>query len=147
MRRSRRLQAVSRLMDRRQQGAARELRSSRDVVAHFEQQLAELSGYRAEYQKRLDELSSSGVTINKIREIHSFINKIDEVMAVLRGQIDEAHHQCQADIDNWVAQRTRNRVVDKVISRCQNDEERRVAGREQGDLEDRQQGLSSNKNS
>ncbi len=145
MRRSKRLQPIAKLADRQQQGAARELRSSREAAAHLEQQLVELSGYRADYQKRLSALSSSGVTINKIREVHAFINKIDDVIAVLKRQIENAQQQCQLDINNWVAQRTRSRVVDKVISRCRDDETRRIDGREQVDLEDRHQGLAASK--
>ncbi len=145
MKRSRRLQPIAKLADRQQQGAARELRSSREVVAHLEEQLTELSGYRADYQSRLNELSNSGVTINKIREIHTFVNKIDDVIFVLKGQIDSAHQQCRVNIDNWVAQRTRTRVVDKLISRCRHDEERRIDSREQGDLDDRHQGVASPK--
>ena len=137
MNRSTRLEPFARLADQRQQGAARSLQASRDELAHYEARLGELRAYRAEYAERLNKLGKAGSSATHIKRFLEFIRQVDEgvrqlesLIALSRGRFDQRREE-------WLAARSRFRVLDEVLTRARSEEDRNRQRGEQRESDDR----------
>ena len=137
MNRSTRLEPFARLADQRQQGAARSLQASRDELAHYEARLGELKAYRSEYAERLNQLGKTGSSATHIKRFLDFIGQVDEgvrqlesLIALTRGRFDQRR-------EDWLAARSRFRVLDEVLTRARSEEDRNRLRSEQRESDER----------
>ena len=137
MSRSTRLEPFARLADQRQQGAARSLQASREELVHYEARLGELKAYRAEYVERLQKIGKSGSSANNIKRFLAFISQVDEgvrqlesLIALTRGRFDQRREE-------WLAARSRFRVLDEVLTRARSEEDRNRLRSEQRESDER----------
>lgn len=80
----------------KQQEAGELLASAQAQLARAEEQLQQLSSYRAEYQQRFQQNSGRGVSIHSLLDGQQFMRQLDRAIS---AQADEVFHK-----ENLVAQ-------------------------------------------
>ncbi len=137
MNRSRRLQPIARIAERRQQDAARVLKESRDELDQNEARLEDLQAYREEYRNRLHRTGNGGIGASRMKGYLAFLGKLDEAIHQLETLIAAGRQQCEAKRDEWIASRARFKALDEVISRYRRAERRTQLRREQRNTDER----------
>ncbi len=131
MTRSRRLQPIARIADRRQQDAARVLKESREELDRNETRLEDLRAYREEYRNRFNRTGIGGIGASRMKGYLAFLAKLDEAIHQLELLIAASEQHCEAKRDEWIASRARFKALDEVISRYRRAERRTQLRREQ----------------
>jgi flagellar FliJ protein len=90
------LALVIELAKGKQQEAGELLASAQAQLARAEEQLQQLSSYRAEYQQRFQQNSGRGVSIHSLLDGQQFMQQLDKAIS---AQADEVFHK-----ENLVAQ-------------------------------------------
>ena len=135
MARSKRLSTVVQLAELAKQNAASDFANSRLDVETYESKLTELRACRAEYQ---DELLREGtLTGGRIQQLHTFIVKLDEVIAELEKLLmgkRMTHEQHRA---TWMGEHLHTKALTGVVDRYRAEEQRAADRVTQRELDDR----------
>ena len=77
MRRSRRLEPISQVVQSAERLAARALTACQRRVAAQEARLAELRAFRTEYQQRFQEAGRAGMNARQLQDFCEFLTRLD----------------------------------------------------------------------
>ena len=131
MARSKRLNPVLRLMNHRQQEAARRLGAYARQLEQQRQRLQELETYRQEYMQSFQGYILSWMIMSRMGDFHHFIAQLDQAISQQERSVENADKEYESCRQEWLSQRCSAKAVDKVVSRYQAEEQRLEDKREQ----------------
>ncbi len=115
----------------RMEAAERLLRLLKRKEDEARSRLAQLEGFRGEYQDRLRQSSSTGMDIQRFREYQAFIAKIDLAIKSQAAEVGEAHARWEQAHQQWLAQRQKVQAYETLATRHKDRETRSQDRREQ----------------
>ena len=139
MTRSKRLQPVVRVAESREQDAARRLGESQAELHRCQEQLAQLQAYRTDYAHSFHQAGAGGVDGARLQDFHTFLTNLDEAIAQQQARVQQAARVCEERRREWQATHTKTRMMEKVVGRAQQEEQREQDRREQRDTDERAQ--------
>jgi flagellar FliJ protein len=131
MTRSKRLNSVVKLMNHRQQEAARRLGLCAQQLEQQRQRLQELETYREEYLHSFQDYMQVGMSMSRVSDYHHFIAHLDQAITQQQQSVYNAGKEYESCRQEWLNQRCSVKAMDKVVSRHQADEQRLEGKREQ----------------
>ena len=139
MPRSRRLEPLAKVADKRQQDAARVMQQHREELARYQQQLDDMRRYREEYSRGFQERASDGVLGDQVKTFRIFLANLDEAIRQLETLIDIARRHHQDSREQWLETRSRHRALEQAVERFRSLEARDLVRREERDSDERTQ--------
>lgn len=128
------LQSLHDLASDRLEAATRRLAQLKQRWQAEEDKLAQLRGFREEYRRRLGETMSSGLDMNRMRDFHAFIGKIETAIAQQGIEIERCKAEWEEGQRAWLEEqrklKTYNVLKDRHI-RAERAKEGRIEQREQ----------------
>ena len=122
MKKSQRLQKISRVAENREQQSGQQLAQSRHQVEQQQQQLVQLRQYRDEYQQQFQQLGGQGMGARQLADFHNFISKLNDAI----GQQEQAVSNSQQVQDNhqrlWLEAHQRVKALHKAVEKRRADE-------------------------
>ena len=131
MARSKRLNSVAKLMNHRQQEAAKRLGLCARQLEQQRQRLQELEFYRNEYLQSFQKYIQAGMSMSSINDYHQFIGHLDQAISQQQQNVYEADKIYESCRQEWLGRRCSVKAVDKVVSRYQAQEQQLEGKREQ----------------
>ena len=128
---TKRLNSVVKLMNHRQQEAARRLGACARQLEQQRQRLQELEGYKLEYMQNFQDHIRSGMSMSRMNDYHHFIAQLDQAISQQEHSVNSADKEYECCRQEWLSQRCSAKAVDKVVSRYQAEERRLEDKREQ----------------
>jgi len=139
MTKSERLRPIVRISETREQQAAKELAAAMQRLQQAEARLAELEGYRNEYEKTFHGGARQGIGAEKLRDYRNFVAQLNLAIGQQGKKVSEAAAACEQARRAWLQTRTRTQSLDKVVENHRRAEIRGEACREQRELDERMQ--------
>jgi len=139
MKRSKRLKPVVRVAESREQQAARALGEAQTRLAQAKQQLEELCQYRADYGRRLQQAGASGMGAARLDDYQQFLHKLGQAIEQQTRTIAQAAREVEERRSQWYILRGKVRMLDTVVCRYQDAEERQALRKEQQEQDERAQ--------
>ncbi|MGE0080902.1 MAG: flagellar export protein FliJ [Thiohalomonadaceae bacterium] len=131
MRKSKRMEPVLRIAESREDKAAQEFAESQRLLGEHERQLAQLQGYRREYQMRLDSQAAAGITASRLIETHRFLAQLDKAITQQQMMVEQATRVCSQKRQRWLAARQKSQTFVKAKERFETLERQHDDKREQ----------------
>jgi len=137
MTKSERLQPIVRISESRERQAAEKLAAAMQRQQLAEARLAELEGYRNEYEKTFHGDARQGVGAEKLRDYRNFVAQLNLAIGQQGKKVSEAVAACEQARCVWLQTRTRTQSLDKVVENHHRVERQGKARREQQDSDER----------
>jgi flagellar FliJ protein len=115
----------------RLEAAERLLRMLRRKEDEARGRLAELKGYREEYQARLAGQGQAGMSIRQIQDYHAFLGNLEAAVSQQEGELDRAGLRWRQAHDEWGQLRQRVKAYETLAKRHVEEESRREERRDQ----------------
>lgn len=131
MNRSERMKSVRRYTASREDEAARAFEEANLAYRQQQQQLDELRRYREEYRSQMMDVGASGVSASRFNQFRGFLAKLDEAIKQQEQTLAQVGQECARRRQVWLEARAKTQIMDKVVSRCQDEEARSEARAEQ----------------
>ena len=131
MSRSKRLQPVQRITEKREQDAARALGEAQQHLEQLKWQLKELESYREEYRNHYQHSGRNGFSAQQLVQQQQFLAHIDKAIEQQQHAIHQAEAACEERRQRWFQARGRTQALDKVAERYRDDERQAQNRREQ----------------
>ncbi|MGB5305133.1 MAG: flagellar export protein FliJ [Gammaproteobacteria bacterium] len=131
MSKAKRMQPVARIAQQHSDAAARVLEDNRQQLAMKQQQLDELIVYRDEYAQGLRHKSRNGLNATQIRDYNQFLNRLNLAIEQQQLAMETACREIESSKQDWVGKQRRARVMDNVVDRHRQQEQRDHAQQEQ----------------
>ncbi|MDX1633470.1 MAG: flagellar export protein FliJ [Marinobacter sp.] len=131
MLRSKRLEVVLKLEQRREQAALDAMTAARQNLEQQQQRLVELRSYQADYRKQMRASQQGVVSIPKLQGWQAFIVQLDQVITQQERQVSQAENRFEAARKGWQQAYERRRGMERHIETCRQQEERERDQREQ----------------
>ena len=96
-----------------------------------EQKLEALLGYHAEYQRRLDEAMSMGMSIATLQNYQRFIASLEHAIEQQRGAVNQSERRIEHGHDDWRTRQKRLNSYDVLAVRRREAAQKAEARREQ----------------
>ena len=109
----------------RLEAAERAMRYQKRKEEAASQRLDELAGYRREYQSRYAHAGAGGLDIQRLRDFHAFLNKLDAAIAALEKELTLARERWQAAHAHWSTARAKVKAYEALAERHRLAETRR----------------------
>jgi len=117
MRKSRRMEPVLRVAASREDKAAQEFGASRRQLDEHERQLAQLQGYRREYQARFETSGAAGITAARLLDTRRFLAQLDQAIAQQQQAVSNAARLCEQKRQLWLRSRQKSQTFIKAKER------------------------------
>lgn len=131
MKRSKRMEPVHRLANESATELAHAYAARREVLDQERERLAQLGGFRREYEQKLAVSAGRGIDACRLRDYNAFLARIDEAI----GHQQQSLARLQADVDGlqrtWLEQRGNARALEQLLVRYHREEQRADAARDQ----------------
>ena len=131
MTRSKRMQPVQRVAEKRENDAAHRMSESRQQLAHQETRLKELQAYRDQYAAQFSERGNAGLDSMQLQDYRVFLSRLNEAICQQELVIAQCRSRHVLDQDQWTNRRCHTQAVDNLIERFRKDEQRQQHQREQ----------------
>ncbi len=131
MARSKRLNSVAKLMNHRQQEAAKRLGYCAQQLEQQRQSLHELEVYRNEYLHSFQNNIQAGISMSRVNDYHQFIVHLDQAISQQQQNVYRADKEYASCRQEWLSRRCSVKAMDKVVSRYQAQEQQLEGKREQ----------------
>jgi flagellar FliJ protein len=139
MARSKRMQPVQRVAQRREQAAIQKLGQSQQYLDAQRAKLEELREYRDQYARQFEDSGGAGLGAIRMRDYRIFLGRLNEVIRqqeAVVAQCDARHAQTR---EQWIATRSRSQAIDKVVDRFVRQERQQQDKQEQREQDERSQ--------
>ncbi|SFM17033.1 flagellar export protein FliJ [Marinobacter zhejiangensis] len=136
MLRSKRLEVVLTLEERREKAALEKLAEARQGWERHRQRLDELRSYHADYREQIRRGQQGVVQVRQLQGWQAFIAQLDQVIAQAERQLEQAARVMEESRKVWLLAYERRRGMDKYIVRCREQEQRTQEAKEQKQLDD-----------
>ncbi|WP_303289157.1 flagellar export protein FliJ [Marinobacter sp. SS5-14b] len=131
MLRSRRLEAVLTLEERKEQAALELMGEARKQVDAHKEQVENLERYQQEYRNQIRASQQGVVPVARLQAWQAFIAQLDQVIAQQQRQLLQAEQLFEARRREWQQAWERKRGMEKYIESCRQQEQREQDSKEQ----------------
>lgn len=131
MLRSKRLQVVLSLEERREQEALERLGQARERLQQQQGQLADLRRYQQEYRERIRQQRQGQVSASLLHSCQAFISQLDTAINQQQRAVDMAAREFESRRQEWLQARERRRGMEMYIDSCRRQEQREQDARDQ----------------
>lgn len=137
MDKSKRLEPIVGLAKNSERDAARALGQALAQLDQEMAQLQQLTDYKKDYERRLGESASHGMSAQAVNEYREFIAKLAQAIEQQQEAVGRARAELEDKKRFWFARRGRSRALDAVLERYLKDEQKALDRKEQRDHDDR----------
>ncbi|ODM31971.1 flagellar export protein FliJ [Marinobacter adhaerens] len=131
MLRSRRLEVVLSLEERKEQEALERMGEARKLVEQQREQVQNLNRYQQEYRDQIRNSQQGVVQVSRLQAWQAFIAQLDQVIRQQQKQLQQAEQVFEARKQEWQQAWERRRGMEKYIETCRQQEQREQDLREQ----------------
>jgi flagellar FliJ protein len=131
MQRSRRLQPVLALEERKEREALERMGEARQQLEAHQQQVDNLERYQREYRNQIRASQTGVVPVARLQAWQAFIAQLDLVIAQQQKQVQQAEQVFEKRRREWQEAWERRRGIEKYIDSCRQQEQREQDTREQ----------------
>lgn len=131
MLRSRRLEVVLSLEERKEQEALERMGEARKLVEQQREQVDNLNRYQQEYRDQIRGSQQGVVPVSRLQAWQAFIAQLDQVLLQQQKQLDQAEKVFETRRLEWQQAWERRRGMEKYIETCRRQEQREQDLREQ----------------
>ena len=131
MLRSRRLEAVLTLEERKEQAALELMGEARKQVDAHKEQVENLERYQQEYRNQIRASQQGVVPVARLQAWQAFIAQLDQVIRQQQVHLEQAEKVFEARKQEWQQAWERRRGMEKYIDTCRQQERREQDLREQ----------------
>lgn len=139
MKRSKRLEPVVKVAENRKQQAAKALGDSQSALQQAEQRLEELKNYREEYIRRFHANGAQGMSAVQMGDYRLFLSNLSRAIEQQTELVEQAAAVVEQQRQQWFNRHGKVKMLDKVVSRIQADEQRVVDKKEQMEQDEQAQ--------
>ena len=136
MARSKRLSSVAKVMQHREQDAARRVGLSAQQRDHQRLRLDELISFKTEYLGQFQSLTKGGTGANVLHDYHQFLNHLELAICQQQQCVEVADNEYESFRREWLTHKSTQKAVDKVVSRYQTQEQVAQSRREQHEIDE-----------
>ena len=137
------MQPIADHAEQKEQTAVRVFVAAQDKLAAAEQQLAQLMGYRQEYEDKLQSSQTAGLGIQRIRDFYGFLEKLNLTIEQAYLEIETCKQLCEKKKLLWLACRSRRRALNLVVEKYQLEEFKQQERAEQKEMDEHAQRIVS----
>ncbi len=116
------MEPVLRVAASREDKAAQEFGASRRQLDEHERQLAQLQGYRREYQARFETSGAAGITAARLLDTRRFLAQLDQAIAQQQQAVSNAARLCEQKRQLWLRTRQKSQTFIKAKERFETQE-------------------------
>lgn len=131
MLRSRRLEVVLSLEERKEQEALERMGEARKLVEQQREQVQNLNRYQQEYRHQIRNSQQGVVQVSRLQAWQAFIAQLDQVIRQQQKQLEQAEQVFEARKQEWQQAWERRRGMEKYIETCRQQEQKEQDLREQ----------------
>jgi len=131
MLRSKRLQVVLSLEERREQEALEGLGQAQERLQQQRVQLENLRRYQQEYQERIRQQHRGKVSASQLHSWQAFIGQLDTAIRQQQQQVDVVTREFESRRQAWLQARERRLGMERYIDSCRRQEQREQDARDQ----------------
>lgn len=131
MLRSRRLEVVLSLEERKEQEALERMGEARKLVEQQREQVQNLNRYQQEYRDQIRNSQQGVVQVSRLQAWQAFIAQLDQVIRQQQKQLEQAEQVFEARKQEWQQAWERRRGMEKYIETCRQQEQKEQDLREQ----------------
>ena len=124
MLRSRRLEVVLTLEQRKEKEALEQMGEARKLVDQQRQQIEDLNNYQQEYRNQIRSAQHGVVPVVRLQAWQAFIAQLDQVIVQQKKQLEQVEQVYEARRREWQQAWERRRGMEKYIESCQQQEQR-----------------------
>lgn len=124
MLRSRRLEVVLTLEQRKEKDALEQMGEARKLVDQQSQQIDDLNNYQQEYRNQIRSAQHGVVPVVRLQAWQAFIAQLDQVIVQQQKQLEQLEQVYEARRREWQQAWERRRGMEKYIESCQQQEQR-----------------------
>ncbi len=124
MLRSRRLEVVLTLEQRKEKDALEQMGEARKLVDQQRQQIDDLNNYQQEYRNQIRSAQHGVVPVVRLQAWQAFIAQLDQVIVQQQKQLEQLEQVYEARRREWQQAWERRRGMEKYIESCQQQEQR-----------------------
>ena len=124
MLRSRRLEVVLTLEQRKEKDALEQMGEARKLVDQQRQQIDDLNNYQQEYRNQIRSAQHGVVPVVRLQAWQAFIAQLDQVIVQQQIQLEQLEQVYEARRREWQQAWERRRGMEKYIESCQQQEQR-----------------------
>jgi flagellar FliJ protein len=131
MLRSRRLEVVLSLEERKEQEALERMGEARKLAEQQREQVQNLNRYQQEYRDQIRNSQQGVVQVSRLQAWQAFIAQLDQVIRQQQKQLEHAEQLYEARKQEWQQAWERRRGMEKYIETCRQQEQKEQDLREQ----------------
>jgi flagellar FliJ protein len=131
MLRSRRLEVVLSLEERKEQEALERMGEARKLAEQQGEQVQNLNRYQQEYRDQIRNSQQGVVQVSRLQAWQAFIGQLDQVIRQQQKQLEQAEKVFEARKQEWQQAWERRRGMEKYIETCRQQEQKEQDLREQ----------------
>ncbi|TYC58110.1 flagellar export protein FliJ [Marinobacter sp. BW6] len=131
MLRSRRLEVVLSLEQRKEQEALERMGEARKLAEEQREQVQNLNRYQQEYRDQIRNSQQGVVQVSRLQAWQAFIGQLDQVIRQQQKQLEQAEKVFEARKQEWQQAWERRRGMEKYIETCRQQEQKEQDLREQ----------------
>lgn len=135
MKRSERIQPVSKIAGRAERKAALELAKTRVQLRDLQSKLDTMKTYRKEYERKQGDTHTK-ISIKHLKNNQVFLEQLDEAITILEKQINKQSELTLQDREKWISTWKHLNSLNKAIDNLQTREKQKAERREQGQLDE-----------
>ena len=136
MLRSKRLEVVLALEQRREQEALEIMVKAQEQCQSMQQRLDDLNQYQEDYRAQMRQSQHGVVAVSRLQGWQAFISQLDQVVAQQQSQVAQVNVKLDECRRNWQQAYERRRGMEKYIASCRDQEQRERDSREQKDQDE-----------
>lgn len=137
MKQSKRLEPICHFNKKREEEAAKRLAKVSQEVAKQKQRLLDLENYRGEYGKQFAMAGGAGLNAVKMRDYQRFMANLSKVIEQQKSAISVLEREFEEKKRQWLAARNRNKALENVKDRYQQQENVQEEKKQQKEIDDR----------
>ncbi|MBR9870580.1 MAG: flagellar export protein FliJ [Gammaproteobacteria bacterium] len=131
MLRSKRLEVVLTLEERKESEALERLGEARKQVEAHKEQVENLERYQQEYRDQIRASQQGVVAVARLQAWQAFIGQLDQVIAQQQRQLQQAEQVFEARRLEWLQAWERKRGMERYIETCRQQEHQARDAKEQ----------------
>lgn len=131
MLRSKRLEVVLALEQRRESEALEHMTRARQQVEQHQQRLDELHQYQVDYRTQMRNSQQGVISVSRLQGWQAFIAQLDQVIQQQERQVGRAMEVLDKRRDDWREAYERRQGMARHIDTCRTQEQRAVDSRDQ----------------
>ncbi|UTW46372.1 flagellar export protein FliJ [bacterium SCSIO 12696] len=122
MKKSERLQQISKIAENTEHQVGQQLAQSRHNADAQQQQLVQLRQYRDEYKQQFQQQGSAGVNARQLADFHNFLNKLNDAIAQQEQTVTNSQQTMENHHRLWLEAHQRVKALNKAVEKRRADE-------------------------